>query len=111
MASEHEEAVRASAEALKKLVHSCIDERMVKQGKDRLMFDANVTSKKSTPTTIEKLCVIVDNLLHYRFTQVCDLSFQIVAAMFEKLGIPAHFILRVENVFSYINLIGCFHSV
>ncbi|KAL9659403.1 hypothetical protein QQ045_024209 [Rhodiola kirilowii] len=91
--SEHEEAVRASTEALKKLIRSCIDESMIQQGKDRLQKNANVGSSRAVPTTIEKLCAITDSLLHYRFTHVCDMSFQVVSAMFEKLDVASYYLM------------------
>ncbi|KAL9681670.1 hypothetical protein QQ045_013457 [Rhodiola kirilowii] len=93
--SEHEEAVRASTEALKKLIHSCVDERMIKQGKekDRLLMDLDVSLSRAVPTIIEKLCAITDSLLHCRFTQVCDMSFQVVSAMFEKLAVASYYLM------------------
>uniref|UniRef100_A0A7N0UJ95 RRP12-like protein n=1 Tax=Kalanchoe fedtschenkoi TaxID=63787 RepID=A0A7N0UJ95_KALFE len=92
---EHEEAVHASMEALKKLIRSCIDESMVKQGADRfLAAEVDSSLRKSKPTTIEKLCAITESLLHYRFRLVWDMSFQVVSALFEKLGVESYYLMR-----------------
>ncbi|CAM8986557.1 unnamed protein product [Rhodiola kirilowii] len=93
LGSEHEEAVRASTEALKKLIHSCVDENMIKQGKDRLLMDVDVILSRAVPTIIEELCAITDSLLHYRFAQVCDMSFQVVSAMFDKLAVASYYLM------------------
>ncbi|KAF5811742.1 hypothetical protein HanXRQr2_Chr04g0184971 [Helianthus annuus] len=84
LASEHEEPLSVAMEALKSLIHTCIDGSLIKQGVDQIMASGSV--RKSAPTIIEKLCATVESLLDYRFAAVWDMSFQVVAAMFDKLG-------------------------
>ncbi|KAM0003297.1 putative armadillo-like helical protein [Helianthus debilis subsp. tardiflorus] len=73
-----------ATEALKSLIHTCVDGSLIKQGVDQIMASGSV--RKSAPTIIEKLCATVESLLDYRFAAVWDMSFQVVAAMFDKLG-------------------------
>ncbi|KAJ0582366.1 putative armadillo-like helical protein [Helianthus annuus] len=84
LASEHEEPLSVAMEALKSLIHTCVDGSLIKQGVDQIMASGSV--RKSAPTIIEKLCATVESLLDYRFAAVWDMSFQVVAAMFDKLG-------------------------
>ncbi|KAI3786135.1 hypothetical protein L1987_45266 [Smallanthus sonchifolius] len=84
LASEHEEPLSVAMEALKSLIQTCIDETLIKQGVDQIMASGSV--RKSAPTIIEKLCATVESLLDYSFAAVWDMSFQVVAAMFDKLG-------------------------
>ncbi|KAF5793009.1 putative armadillo-like helical protein [Helianthus annuus] len=84
LASEHEEPLSVAMEALKSLIHTCIDESLIKQGVDQITASGSV--RKSAPTIIEKLCATVESLLDYSFAAVWDMSFQVVAAMFDKLG-------------------------
>ncbi|KAH6818389.1 ARM repeat superfamily protein [Perilla frutescens var. frutescens] len=86
LASGHEEALVAAMATLKSLIHSCIDENLIKQGVDRITASANSGTRKSGPTVIEKLCATIDSLLGYQYVAVLDVSFQIVSTMFEKLG-------------------------
>ncbi|XP_076928932.1 uncharacterized protein LOC143593073 [Bidens hawaiensis] len=84
LGSEHEEPLSVTMEALKSLIHTCIDESLIKQGVDQIKTSGSV--RKSAPTIIEKLCATVESLLDYSFAAVWDMSFQVVAAMFDKLG-------------------------
>lgn len=84
LASEHEEAIFASTEALKNLIHACVDEDLINQG---VMMDENVSTRSSGPTIIEKVCATIGSLVDYRYIVVWDMAFQIVSAMFGKLGI------------------------
>lgn len=86
MASEHEEAIYAATDALKSLIISCIDESLIKQGVDQISFSESKESRKSAPTIIEKICATVECLLDYHYTAVWDRVFQVVSAMFQKLG-------------------------
>ncbi|KAL8209270.1 hypothetical protein R6Q57_006002 [Mikania cordata] len=84
LASEHEEPLSVAVDALKSLIHTCIDDIMIKQGVDQIIASGSV--RKSAPTIIEKLCATVESLLDYRFAAVWDMSFQVVAAMFDRIG-------------------------
>lgn len=86
LVSEHEEALVAAKEAFKNLVNACIDENLIKQGVDQVVVNSNEGTRKSAPTIIEKVCATVESLLDYQYAAVWDISFQIVSAMFDKLG-------------------------
>lgn len=86
LASEHEEALVAAVATLKSLIHTCIDENLIKQGVDRITASSNSGTGKSGPTVIEKVCATIASLLDYQYEAVWDMSFQIVSTMFEKLG-------------------------
>lgn len=73
-------------EALKSLIHTCIDESLIKQGVDQIMENTKMGSRRSGPTIIEKVCATVESLLDYRYGSVWDMSFQVVSTMFDKLG-------------------------
>lgn len=85
LGSEHEEAIRAALEALKSLIHECIDENLIKQGVDDII-SSNTDMRKSGPTIIEKICATIESLITYHYAAVWDMSFQVVVAMFDKLG-------------------------
>ena len=84
LASEHEEPLAVAMEAFKSLIHTCIDDTLIKQGVDQIMTSGG--ARKTGPTIIEKLCATVESLLDYSYAAVWDMSFQVVAAMFDKLG-------------------------
>ncbi|XP_057767673.1 uncharacterized protein LOC130987961 [Salvia miltiorrhiza] len=86
LTSGHEEALVAALTTFKSLLHSCVDENMIKQGVDQITASANSVTRKSGPTVIEKICATIESLLDYHYEAVWDMSFQIVSAMFEKLG-------------------------
>lgn len=86
LASEHEESLVAAMQAYKSLIQTCIDESLIKQGVDQVMAHESMDAKKMMPTIIEKLCVTVGSLLDYHYYGVWDMSFQVVTAMFDKLG-------------------------
>ncbi|KAK9058622.1 hypothetical protein SSX86_023464 [Deinandra increscens subsp. villosa] len=126
LASELEEPVSVAAEALKSLIHTCIDQALINEGVDQITESGRVRKsaptiteklcaifesllnyrfgvdhitesgrvRKSTPTIIEKLCATVESLLDYRFAAVWDMSFQVIAAMFVKLGEFSSYFLR-----------------
>lgn len=91
LASEHEEAIFASTEALKNLIHACVDEDLINQG---VMMDENVSTRSSGPTIIEKVCATIGSLVDYRYIVVWDMAFQIVSAMFGKLGKGSSYLLQ-----------------
>ncbi|KAL2338811.1 hypothetical protein Fmac_013257 [Flemingia macrophylla] len=86
LASEHEEAIYAATDAFKNVINSCIDGSLIKQGVDQITLSENNESRKSAPTIIEKICATIESLLDYHFTAVWDRVFQVVSAMFHKLG-------------------------
>ncbi|XP_023756589.1 uncharacterized protein LOC111905146 [Lactuca sativa] len=90
LASEHEEPLVVAMEALKSLIHTCIDDSLIKQGVDQI----KTSGRKSGPTIIEKLCATVESLLDYSYAAVWDMSFQVVAAMFDKLGEFSSYFLK-----------------
>lgn len=90
--SEHEEPLSVSMEAMKSLIYTCIDDGLIKQGVDQIL--ASGDSNGSSPTIIEKLCTVVDSLLHYSYAAAWDMSFQVVSAMFDKLGEFSSYFLK-----------------
>ncbi|XP_054821263.1 uncharacterized protein LOC129320102 isoform X2 [Prosopis cineraria] len=86
LSSEHEEAICAATGSIKSLIHSCIDESLIKQGVDQISLNAHTPSRRSGPTVIEKVCATIESLLDYHFDAVWDRVFQVVSAMFHKLG-------------------------
>ncbi|KAK6139545.1 hypothetical protein DH2020_026714 [Rehmannia glutinosa] len=94
LASGHEEALVAAVATFKSLIHSCIDESLIKQGVDQINVNANVATRKSGPTFIEKVCATIASLLDYHCEAVWDMSFQIVSTMFDKLGKYSSYFLK-----------------
>ncbi|RDX76023.1 RRP12-like protein, partial [Mucuna pruriens] len=94
LASEHEEAIYAATDALKSMIDSCIDESLIKQGVDQISLSENKESRKSAPTIIEKICATIESLLDYHYTAVWDRVFQVVSAMFHKLGNYSPYFMR-----------------
>ncbi|XP_038879236.1 RRP12-like protein isoform X2 [Benincasa hispida] len=90
MLSDHEEAIYAAQDAMKNLISACIDEDMIRQG----VTSENMEARKSGPSVIEKLCAITESLLDYHYTAVFDLAFQVVSAMFDKLGKYSSYFLK-----------------
>lgn len=86
LAGKHAEAVFAAADALKDLIEICVDEVLVKQGVGQIQMDMNGGTRKSAPTTVEKICASLQGLIGYQYAAVWDLSFQILSVMFDKLG-------------------------
>ncbi|XP_073010207.1 uncharacterized protein [Typha latifolia] len=84
LASEHEEAASAAMEALKGLMHSCIDKRLAEQGVNQIK--ARQKGVKSGPTVIEKICAVLEGFLGVRYNAVWDLSFHILSSAFDILG-------------------------
>ncbi|XP_057468052.1 LOW QUALITY PROTEIN: uncharacterized protein LOC130757308 [Actinidia eriantha] len=91
---EHEEALRVATEAFKSLIHACIDESLIKQGVDQIGASANVDTRKSGPTIIEKVCATIESLFDYHYAAVWDLSFQVASTMFDKLGYSSSYLLK-----------------
>ncbi|KAK1287476.1 hypothetical protein QJS10_CPB19g01953 [Acorus calamus] len=50
--------------------------------------------RRSGPTIIEKICATIESLLGYQYSAVWDMSFQVVSAMFGKLGESSYFLMR-----------------
>ncbi|XP_022961179.1 RRP12-like protein [Cucurbita moschata] len=94
MLSDHEEAIRAAQDAMKNLISSCIDEDLIRKGVDQIRTTENVEARRSGPTVVEKLCAIIESLLDYHYTAVFDLAFQVVSAMFGKLGKYSSYFLK-----------------
>ncbi|GER40433.1 ARM repeat superfamily protein [Striga asiatica] len=86
LASEHEEASVAAVATFKSLIHSCIDESLIKQGVDQITVNADAATRQTSPTVIEKICATVGSLLDYHYEPVWDMSFQVVSTLFDKLG-------------------------
>ncbi|KAL5068261.1 hypothetical protein RYX36_019148 [Vicia faba] len=91
LASEHEEAIFAAANALKSMINYCIDETLIKQGVDQIILDE---SRRSGPTIIERICAIVESLLDYHYAAAWDRVFDVVSAMFHKLGSNSLYFMR-----------------
>lgn len=86
LSSEHEEAIFVATEALKGLISSCIDERLVAQGVEQIKLNAEKGIRNSGPTIIEKICSTMESLLGYQYNSVWDMSFQVLSAAFYQLG-------------------------
>ncbi|CAN1843511.1 RRP12-like protein [Linum perenne] len=82
MEKEHEEAIFAATEAFRSLIQTCVDEDLIKQGVDQIRMN----TQKFEPTIIAKLSAIIESLLTYQYGAVWDMVFQVVSAMFDKLG-------------------------
>ncbi|CAH8389307.1 unnamed protein product [Eruca vesicaria subsp. sativa] len=93
IASEHEEAIFAATDALKSLIHSCVDESLIREGVNGIR-NSNLDVKKSSPTVIVKLCATVESLLDYKYHAVWDMAFQVVSTMFNKLGEDSSYFMR-----------------
>ncbi|KAM2313831.1 hypothetical protein ACFX1S_026933 [Malus domestica] len=93
LASEHEEAIHAAADTFKSLIHACIDESLIKQGVDQIVMNGKSDARKSGPTIIEKVCAAIESLLGYHYAGVWDLAFQVVSAMFDKLGVYSSYFM------------------
>ncbi|KAE9602507.1 hypothetical protein Lalb_Chr12g0200311 [Lupinus albus] len=94
LASDHEEAIYAATNALKSMINSCIDESLIKQGVDQISLTDNKDARRSGPTIIEKICVTIESLLDYHYAAVWDRVFQVVSAMFYKLGTYSPYFMR-----------------
>ncbi|VVA32475.1 PREDICTED: RRP12 [Prunus dulcis] len=57
-------------------------------------MNANLDARKSGPTIIEKVCATIESLLGYHYASVWDLAFQVVSAMFDKLGVYSSYFMR-----------------
>ncbi|OMP11677.1 Armadillo-like helical [Corchorus capsularis] len=93
LGSEHEEAIFAATEAFKTLINGCIDEGLIKQGVDQII-NSNSDDRKSGPTIIEKVCATIESLLEYHYSAVWDMAFQVVSAMFDKLGYYSSYFMK-----------------
>ncbi|CAL5215365.1 unnamed protein product [Lathyrus oleraceus] len=90
-ASEHEEAIFAAADALKSMINYCIDDILIKQCVDQMTLDE---SRRSGPTIIERIIAIVESLLGYHYATAWDRVFEVVSAMFHKLGSNSPYFTR-----------------
>ncbi|BAS81232.1 Os02g0782100, partial [Oryza sativa Japonica Group] len=84
LASEFEEARFSAVEAFKSLIEDCIDESMILQGITQIK--SRHPGIRSDPTTIEKICAILEGLLNVRYGDVWDKSFHVISMAFDKLG-------------------------
>lgn len=71
-------------EAFKSLIEDCIDESMILQGITQIK--SRHPGIRSDPTTIEKICAILEGLLNVRYGDVWDKSFHVISMAFDKLG-------------------------
>ncbi|CAK7352344.1 unnamed protein product [Dovyalis caffra] len=94
LASEHEEAIFAAAQALKSLINTCLDESLIKQGVEQITINKNSETRKSKPTVIEKVCATIESLLDYHYSAVWDVVFQVVSTLFDKLGNYSFYFMR-----------------
>ncbi|KAF5726106.1 RRP12-like protein [Tripterygium wilfordii] len=106
LASEHEEAIYATTEALKNLINDCVDDSLINQGADQMMMNANTDTRKSGPPIIEKLCVTIESLLDYHYSAVWDMAFRVISTMFDKLGYYSSYLMRgtLKNLADMQNL-------
>uniref|UniRef100_A0A1D1YZ83 RRP12-like protein n=1 Tax=Anthurium amnicola TaxID=1678845 RepID=A0A1D1YZ83_9ARAE len=86
LARGHMEAAFTATDTLKGLICYCIDDSLINQGVDQINLTVVGRARRSGPTTIEKICAIIEGLLGYQYNEVWEMSFQILSAMFEKLG-------------------------
>ncbi|KAJ0983774.1 hypothetical protein J5N97_002130 [Dioscorea zingiberensis] len=93
LASEHEEAIFAATEALKKLIYYCVDESLVNEGVEQAKLKPEAGVRKSAATIIEKLCATLDGFLGYRYSAVWDMCFQVLSAAFDKLGVSSLYLM------------------
>ncbi|ESQ52033.1 hypothetical protein EUTSA_v10016153mg [Eutrema salsugineum] len=93
IASEHEEAIFAATDSLKSLIDSCLDESLIRESVNEIR-NSNLDGRKSRPTVVEKLCATVESLLDYKYHAVWDMAFQVVSAMFDKLGEDSTYFMR-----------------
>ncbi|KAL6224264.1 hypothetical protein ACLB2K_003119 [Fragaria x ananassa] len=90
--SEEETDVLEAGNAFKCLI-AYIDDSLIKQGVDHTLMNANMDDgSQSEPTLIEKLCGTFQKLLSY--PAVLRLVFEIVSAMFEKLGEYSSYLMK-----------------
>ncbi|KAF6173962.1 hypothetical protein GIB67_039913 [Kingdonia uniflora] len=87
LAREHEEAIFAAMVTFKSLIDACIDQCLIKQGIDQIVVNEDGGTRSSGPTIIGKICLTIERLLGYQYNAVWDMAFQVVSAMFDKLGI------------------------
>lgn len=53
---------------------------------DQIKLNSEGGTRRSGPTIIEKICATVESLLGYQYIAIWDMSFMVVSAMFDKLG-------------------------
>lgn len=85
LASDYAEAQVAAVEAMKSLIAACIDDRLIEEG----VLDIQI----SRPTIMGKICATIGSLLDYQCSGAWDMSFQVVSAMFDKLGVYSYELL------------------
>ncbi|GKB03787.1 hypothetical protein Tco_0831930 [Tanacetum coccineum] len=73
-------------------IHTCIDTILIKEGVDPICGGV----KKDRSAVIEKLYTTVESLLDYSYSAVWDMSFQVVVALFDKLGVSTNIVWRVS---------------
>ncbi|EOY30181.1 ARM repeat superfamily protein isoform 2 [Theobroma cacao] len=93
LGSEHEEAIFAATEAFKNTINGCVDEGLIKQGVDQIINSIS-DDRKAGPTIIEKVCATIESLLDYHYGAVWDMAFQVVSAMFDKLGYYSSYFMK-----------------
>ncbi|KAF6170949.1 hypothetical protein GIB67_014766 [Kingdonia uniflora] len=93
LAREHEEAIFAAMVTFKSLIDACIDQCLIKQGIDQIVVNEDGGTRSSGTTIIEKICLTIESLLGYQYNAVWDMAFQVVSAMFDKLGTHSFYLL------------------
>ncbi|GJY05984.1 hypothetical protein Tco_0371924 [Tanacetum coccineum] len=73
-------------------IHTCIDTILIKEGVNQIRGGV----RKDRLAVIEKLCATVESLLDYSYAAFWDMSFQVVVALFDKLGVSKKLVWRVS---------------
>ncbi|BFI25857.1 ribosomal RNA-processing protein 12 [Marchantia polymorpha subsp. ruderalis] len=94
LAAEQEEIVYGSAECMRNLVLSCVDESLVHQGITRLQQSGEL---RGPPSAVERMCVTAESLLGYQYSTAWDMALPVVSALFDVLG-PASYLLMPGTV-------------
>eukprot|EP00850_Spirogloea_muscicola_P022198 SM000282S10601 [mRNA] locus=s282:83628:97088:+ [translate_table: standard] len=97
LAAEQEEVVYTSAEALRSLIASCIDDAMIAEASRQAGLGND--RPKGAKTPLERVCTAMESILGYQYISSWDMGLLILAALFDKLG-PASAVLMQSTVVS-----------
>eukprot|EP00850_Spirogloea_muscicola_P013416 SM000091S24574 [mRNA] locus=s91:123792:137528:+ [translate_table: standard] len=95
LAAEQEEVVYTSAEALRSLIASCIDDAMIAEASKQAGLGDD--RPKGAKTPLERVCTAMESILGYQYISAWDMGLLILAALFDKLG-PASAVLMQSTV-------------
>eukprot|EP00850_Spirogloea_muscicola_P009487 SM000053S17444 [mRNA] locus=s53:449406:462681:+ [translate_table: standard] len=95
LAAEQEEVVYTSAEALRSLIISCIDDAMIVEASKQAGLGSD--RPKGAKTPLERVCTAMESILGYQYISAWDMGLLILAALFDKLG-PASAVLMQSTV-------------